>query len=107
MFNFNQDKTNDQNANEKPTPKFQRFGNAGANEEGTVTLPFTEVGKYLPSKDHEIHYAACNISSDSSGEAPRKVESFASRERGTFLVMEPRDESLMRKAKVREILKTF
>jgi hypothetical protein len=35
------------------------------------------------------------------------VGSHASRERGTFLVMEPRDESLMRKAKVREILKTF
>jgi hypothetical protein len=61
----------------------------------------------LPNKDHEIHYAACNISSDSGADPAHKHETFASRERGTFLVMEPRDESLMRKAKVRKILKTF
>lgn len=56
---------------------------------------------------NDIHFAVCNISSESGGENQQKNETFASRERGTFMVMEPREESLMRKAKVREILKTF
>lgn len=103
MFNFNKE---GQGA-EKPTPKFQRFNAAGAPDESGKPGPFQDGEMMNPNKGHEIHYAACNISSDSGGDKSNKRGSFASRERGTFLVMEPRDESLMRKAKVREILKTF
>lgn len=69
-------------------------------------MQFDQVEKVLPQ--NEIQYAACNFSNDDSHEeAKQMTETFASRERGTFLMAEPRDQSLMRKAKVREILKTF
>lgn len=58
----------------------------------------------MKSTDHEIYYAACRFTDESAEE---DVHRETAGNNGTFLVMEPRDESLLRKAKVREILKTF
>ena len=84
---------------ENPTPQFLK--RAPDNDNTNIQVTFNEVEHALPNKANHEHIDSASLSSKS----PKNGEFLTQK---TFSqILEPRDESLMRKQKVIQILKTF